>query len=567
VNESLHWKLVNADLIAKAIGELVYEQVFSPLEANSGFSLTLKSGVTYTFKGWKTLWDYMRVDSKSLLRNGDADIDASTFFLDIQEETGMDDIILGNFFEEMQNTLWSDLRLKKRNLALSSREIAEWSGEKIQSILNGHPKILLNKGRVGWNGDDHEKYAPESDESFQLYWIAIKRELASIKGEDNVLEESFTSSELDQFKKLLELRDIKLDNYFLMPVHPWQWNRFIQLQFAREIALKNIISIGEFGDFYKPQISIRTLSNVSRPLKMDIKLPLSILNTSCIRGLPHKHVMIGPAISETLATICKNDSKLQNVKILKERTGVTVKHEAFTQIQKAPYRYHEFLGVVWRESSASLIAPNEKAILTASLFHQDSMNQSLIGEYIKKSGKSQTEWLKAFFQEVIVPLYHLQVEYGLGLVAHGQNVVLILRDSFPAGMILKDFHGDLRLSTKLPELGEKYFGAFKDELTTLPPHYLIHDLITGQLITVQRFISAVMQESNSLNESEYYSLMAQVLQKHNRPEADLFAETFERLLLNKVRFKIGYADSDQRPLPVLGTTLKNPLFPFKRAQL
>jgi aerobactin synthase len=151
-------------------------------------------------------------------------------------------------------------------------------------------------------------------------------------------------------------------------------------------------------------------------------------------------------------------------------------------------------------------------------------------------------------------------------VAHGQNIVLIMKDYFPTGMILKDFHGDMRLSSELPVEGEKAFGSFKDRLTQLPRHYLIHDLITGSFITVHRFISLVMKESMNYPEENYYALMNQVLK--DEPGSDiLLRPEFEKLLLNKVRFKIGYGDSDERPLPILGGPLKNPIAHYKEISL
>lgn len=558
--ESAKWQKVNLDLIAKSIAELSYEEVLRPQTTPEGFLLKTHSGVDYHFHGHKTVWDFLRIDSTTLTRNGRKDIDAAQFFLDIQEETGMDDIILGNFLEEMQNTLFSDMQLQERIQELNVTEMISWDGEQIQTILQGHPKILLNKGRMGWTADDLRKYAPEANAPFQLFWIAVKTDHSN----HEVLEESFTPHALSEFLSLLLKKDISLEHYSIMPVHPWQWARYIEVQYNKEINSGSIVPLGIHGDFYRPQISIRTLSNFDRPKKNDIKLPLSILNTSCVRGLPADSVRMGNEISHKLEELCSQDELLENVRILKERPGIVLPHEYFSQIKKIPYRYNEFLACVWRESAVSKLGTSEKAILCASLFHQDAQKNSLIGAYIKKSGATFENWLRALFETTIVPLYHLQTEYGIGLVAHGQNIVLILKDHFPVGMILKDFHGDLRLSSQLPDKGEKYFGGLKNSITNLPPRYLLHDLITGHLVTVQRFISAVMKESDGMDEEGFYSILAQVLAPYNKPSADLLTETFERVLLNKVRFQIGYADSDQRPLPILGTPIKNPLSLHKR---
>lgn len=45
-----------------------------------------------------------------------------------------------------------------------------------------------------------------------------------------------------------------------------------------------MVSLGEFGDLWLAQQSLRTLTNASRQGGLDIKLPLTIYNTSCYRG-------------------------------------------------------------------------------------------------------------------------------------------------------------------------------------------------------------------------------------------------------------------------------------------
>lgn len=559
-----NWIKANQELVAKTIGELTFEQVLKPTEKSGLWELVLSSGVKYSFSAWMSTWEHLRISPNSILRNGAPLTSAAQFFIDSSNETKMDDIILGNFLEEMNNTLYADLKLIQKNSKLSIDDILDWDGEKLQAILNGHPKILLNKGRMGWGAQALEDYSPENEKSFKLHWVLLERSLleGSIPAQD-ILDESFTSEARTQFLKTHPIPE----NFCLVPVHPWQWDRFISIQFAGLIAQGSMISLGEAGDNYRPQISLRTLSNVDRPEKVDIKLPLSILNTSCIRGLPAKTISIGKEVSEILSKICREDSMLKNVEILNEKAGVAFIQPDFAQIKDAPYRYHEYFGAVWRESAQSKIQEDEKAIITASLFHQDHENKSLIGAYILKSGLSKAQWLKQYFQVVVIPLYHLQLQYGVGMVAHGQNIILTLKNYVPTKMILKDFQGDLRLLKNLPPDGEKYLGSIASQLTRLPANYLIHDLITGHFITVLRFISETMQESDNLTEKEFYQILSKELQAYSKdkniaPEQNLLAPTFERVLLNKVRFSIGYSDSAARPLPMVGGALKNPMYPL-----
>lgn len=558
---SATWQKVNAALVAKSLGELSHEQLLKPSELGSGScELNLASGVCYRFRAWRTVWDFLRVDPSSLQRDGKAVESAGQFFVDAATELGMNEITLGNFLEEMQNTLFADLRLAEKTASLTAEEISRWPGWKVQSVLNGHPKILLNKGRLGWSGADFERYAPESGAVFRLRWIAVKKELAACAGLDNksLLLESMSEEEAN---RLLQ------DGFVLLPVHPWQWEKVIRLHFAGEIARGEIRDLGEQGDEYRPQISLRTLSNASRPGRLDIKLTLTILNTSAIRGIPARYTQVAPDISAAMARICAEDEWLARAgtRALKDPAGISVSQPDFARVKGAPYRYHEQLGAIWRECAEAGLAEGEDTLMTGALFHQDAEGRSLLGAYIRRSGLSADAWLKAYFEKVVLPLYHLQLRYGIGLVAHGQNVVLRLKNSAPVGVILKDFQGDLRISNQENPERKRYLGALEEKLDRLPPHYLIHDLLTGHILTVLRFVSAAFEESDGFPERRFYGILAEVLEEYESSQpapvggTSLLAEKIARVVLNKVRFSIGYGDSAARPLPLVAEELVSPI--------
>ena len=567
------WQTANLNLLAKSIGELCYEQILTAKKNAEGlYVIELQKGARYTFKAWMGIWDHMRVDPNSIKKVGSDILSAGQFFIDAQLDLEMTDIVLGNFLEEMHNSLYADLTLFAKQRGVSVDDMAEMSGEKVQGFLNGHPKILLSKGRVGWGARELENYAPESEKTMALHWIAVKKECVECSFDDqmdakNLLSESFNKNEMKRFNEILKEKNISFDDFYFMPVHPWQWNRFIKIQYQALLANNSIVSLGILGDDYIPQISIRTLSNYDHPKKLDIKLPLTILNTSAIRGIPARYISIGAKLSRHILGLCHEDELLKkyNTDVLVEKAGMSVKHEMFSQIKEAPYRYNELLGTVWRESMASKVASNEKAILTGNLFYQDLDGNSLIGAYIKKSGLSKQEWLKDYFTVVILPLYHLQLKYGLGLVAHGQNIILKMRDFRPVGIILKDFQGDLRLSENSVLIKRNDFAEIAAKLDKLPASYLIHDLMTGHLVTVLRFVSEVMEESDEFKEIEFYKILATVVSEYLEglnvdPELNILNESVHRVLLNKVRFKVGYGDSSERPKPTVGKNLVSPLY-------
>lgn len=570
------WVRVNQNLVAKSLQELSYEQILKPSSVDGqNFVFALQSGVEYHCQGWQGIWSDIKVQPDSIVRVVDGIKmpvkSAGQFFIDSQKETNMDDIILGNFLEEMHNTLFADLRIEQKQGEQTSEEMTKWSGLRIQSVLNGHPKLLLNKGRMTWSERDLNDFSPESQPLIRLMWLAIRKTsviAAQMPGVtvDTILAQSMDAEELKRFEQLLSEAQISKAEHVFVPVHPWQWDRIIQIQFAAELSTGVIKALGVFGDRYQPQISIRTLSNVSRPGMWDIKLPVTILNTSSIRGIAAKYIPIGGELSQKMTDICSKDSILKKVEILSEKAGVSFQHPIYKQVELAPYRYHEYLGAIWRECAESKAGDGEFSVLTGSFFHKDMEGNSLLGAYVKASGLTMSQWLRKYFEVVVVPLYHLQLKYGIGLVSHGQNIVLKLKDHAPQGLIIKDFQGDLRLAKGSPLAEES--ANLAAHLLQLPRNYLIHDLFTGHFVTVLRFISEVVKECDSYSEFEFYGILGEVLRDYLSTtgknlnvddSVNLLAEKMPRVLVNKVRFKIGYADSHERPIPMVGDELMNPL--------
>jgi aerobactin synthase len=544
-------------LIARALSELCFEGILEAKELAPGSFAVQVGPASYRFQGARGAWGHLRVreEIQRWVDGASASAEsAARFFFDAKEAHGMGDITLAHFFEEMQNTLFSDEALRARQAGLTAAELATWPDLDLQEVLNGHPKILLNKGRLGWAASDFEAYAPEHGARFRLQWLAVKKEKAVFSSSldaNALLAECMDSHELARFQAP--------EGYYVFPAHPWQWNRMIRLHFGSALASGELIHLGEFGDTYSPQVSLRTLSNRSRPGRADIKLPLTILNTSAYRGIAGHYVPGAPALSRRFTALIESDPALANVRLCREIGALSVPQEEYAAIPGAPYRYQELLGAIWREAPSASEREEEESILTAALLHRDKDGDSLARSLMQLSGLSPEAWLRAYFREVVLPLYHLQKKHGIGLVAHGQNIVLRLKNKFPVGITLKDFQGDLRFAEGAYPERDSVIGSAGAHLPRLPAHYLIHDLITGHFVTVLRFFSAALAEDKDpVSEEHFYALLADELTR-NGGAPELLRPEFERVLLNKVRFKIGYADSDARPLPALGDPLSNPL--------
>ncbi|AHJ66913.1 Aerobactin siderophore biosynthesis protein iucC [Granulibacter bethesdensis CGDNIH4] len=580
---SLHaslWRRVNLTCLAKSLSELAYEEAFHPEEEAGGLWIFRFGDVHYRCEGEPRIWGQLTIDPDSIIRieNGEESQahDAAQFFVDAQAALGMSDATLAMYLQELYATLQTDMELLRRRDGLSAISMLDLDNDRLQARLDGHPKAPASKGRVGWGFEDQRAYAPEYDPVFRLHWIAVARE-ACLGGmtrdisEDDLLSEMLRVDDLRQIDRILFERGFDRISHRLIPVHPWQWQNYIQTHFAADIASGRIVPLGERGDLYRPQQSLRTLANAERAAAHDIKLPVTILNTSAWRGLPGKGILTGVGLSSWLSECIAKDAVFQTTKvlILRDMAGYAVPQTVYGKIAQAPYRFHELLGAVWRQRAEPSLAEDERAIMLGALQVCGGDGVPLISACIRRSSMPCDIWLERLFSSVVVPLYHLMCRYGAGFIAHGQNVTLLLKDWVPCGVALKDLQGDFDLVTPaLPE-HETLPEGLADQVGRRPAEHLIHHLQTGHFVSVLRFLSDALLMHDGYPEQAFYQGLARVIRQYQArcPELagrfemfDLFTPTMMRICINRARFSIGYGDTPVRPKPEIGTPLHNPLY-------
>ncbi|AKT38199.1 IucA/IucC family protein [Chondromyces crocatus] len=577
-----HWPLAERRVLAKLLGELVYEGVLRPVpltEGNDGgFLVELASGARYRFAARRSIWSSLDVDPLSVTHlrdDGEAPAGCAAFLVDARQELRLNDITAGHLLEEIHNTIFSEAAQRRRLATTNAEAMADLAGAALDPLLDAHPKAVANRGRLGWGASELAAYAPESAAPFPLRWLAVRRGGARVVLAPQVeplslLRTCMAETDLADLRTRAAARGLDLDQDTVLPVHPWQWDRYIRPQYAPLLASGALVDLGVRGDRYLPQQSIRTLANIDRPTSPDVKLAVSILNTSCHRGIPAKFVEAGSAISGWVADIAARDPFLveRGTVVLRDLAGVHCPHPAYASVPDAPYRYHELLGAVWRESAPARVRTGERVVPAAALYQCDLEGRPLLAEYVRRSGLSVERWLTAFFERAAVPLYHLLCRHGLGIIAHGQNLGLVLDADRPHGMVLKDFHGDVRLVDRPLDEFRTLPPAASAALTRLPSAHLLHDLYTGHFVTVLRFVSSIAERKLGFPERTFYRLLAGALRRYQDENPalaerfamfDLFRPQMERICINRARFRIGYGDSSERPLPDLGDPLENPL--------
>ena len=575
------WRLAGQRLIEMAIAEFLYEEIIQVTHLKDNrYQLTLDDQ-TYTFKAQNYLLGHWQIEEGSVRELSVVeDLPAwnlHTFIRAFSNQTEVKPFTKAYLIKEMNNTWLAEAHLFDES-RLSSEAALTASHHEIEGMLRGHPWLIMSKGRMGFGYDDYLSAAPELSPTVKVLWLAVHRDLAEFRSTEEwqagrLYQYELSAEELANFEQKLHERGCSCRDYFLIPVHAWQWHQWLVPTYANEIVDRRIIELGVGQDDYVPMQSIRTLCNISQPERHYVKLPVSIFNTAVYRGLPSKRNLAAPAVTAWLKQIQSQDPDLKQsgVAFLGEVATLTIHQPCFDQIEGAPYQFKELFGCLWRESVDPVIGTGEQALSQAALLHRDINGQSILAVLIQASGLSPLQWLKRFAEVSVTPLLMCLYKYGLAFSPHGENTMLIHANGVPQKMVLKDFIDDINLVDEdFPELASLPIEG--QILLRHPAHELSHFIFTGLFMVHYRYICNVfLQDYPEHSEVEFWQTISSVIDAFHQAHPELaeriekfamFRAEFEKICLNRVRlFTTSYNDEAERPVPVFLDPIANPVSP------
>ena len=579
------WARANRELLAKILTELVFEDVLVPDGDGDGdddgrFRVRLTDRHTVTYQAIRRFLGHWRVDPASLswvVDGVDAPLpDAVEVVAIALPALGVDPSTTAGAIGEITNTVLSDAWQLARGRPAA--ELAKADGAEVEGEMRGHPWIVANKGRIGFDADDLAAYTPEAARPVQLLWLAAAPGRADVRtvtelDHQTVVREQVGDDVWDTLRERAAATGLDPDTTAFIPVHPWQWRERIVPLHAGDLARGALVSLGEAPARYLPQQSIRTLADVDHPGRRYLKLPLSILNTSVYRGLPRERTLVAPALTEWLTHLLAADPFLagSGLLLLGEVASVSVAHTAFGAVPDVPYQHTELLGAIWRTSVAGHLAPGERAVTLAALLHRDPAGVPLLAPIIEASGLDVAEWVARLHRVTLPPLVHVLYRYGVTFSPHAQNCLLVLRDDVPVRLVVKDFVDDAMVSADpLPELAALPTDVRRVLGDGLEAPVLVQWIQGGLLVCVHRYLSELLEDCFGLPEAEFWASARRVLRAYQERFADELTDRFElfdldapafvKLCLNRVRlFERGYRDDPERPVASASGWIDNPL--------
>ena len=577
------WRAAGQRLIEMAIAEFLYEEIIEVKALSAGrYQLDLGNR-HYEFQGHPYLLGHWNIQEGSVrdVSNGQQSDQPAwnlhEFIVAMSDKANVKPFTKAYLIKEMNNTWLAEAHLFNEARLPSTAVLTE-PHYKVEGMLRGHPWLIMSKGRMGFGYDDYLSAAPELSPEVKVLWLAVHRDLAEFRSTEQwdacgLYQHEFDANELQQFIQILKEKNLDPQNYFLIPVHAWQWHQWLVPTYANEIVDQKIIELNISQDSYVPMQSIRTLCNTSNLQRHYIKLPVSIFNTAVYRGLPSKRNLAAPAVTGWLKQIHQQDQDLQKTGVifLGEVATLTIHQPCFDRIEGAPYQFKELFGCLWRESVDRYVDPSQQVLSQAALLHRDISGQSILSVLIQASGLSPLAWLAQFAQICLSPLLLCLYRYGLAFSPHGENTMLVHENGVPKALVLKDFIDDINLVDEdFPELAQLPSEGgllLRHEATDLS-----HFIFTGLFMVHYRYICNVfLQDYPEYSELDFWQTISNTIVAFNQqhPElaerAEKFAmlrPSYTKICLNRVRlFTTSYNDEAERPVPVFLDPIANPVSP------
>ena len=539
-------------LLAKALGELAHERLLAPVPHGHGWRVTGPAGTAYDFTARRLPLEHWQVDPASIVVTAachEVPADVQAFVAELAPGLGIPEDLLPTYLEELASTLAAAM-WKLENADVPAAELAHADHQTVEAAMTeGHPAFIANNGRIGLDLEDYTAYAPETAPTVRLFWLAARREHTRLSLGDGLTEEALYTGELDDevrdgFEKRLREEGLHPDDYLLLPVHPWQWRHRVAITFAPDVARRDLVPLGEGPDGYRPQQSIRTFSNTTRPDRHYVKTALAIQNMGFVRGLSPRAMATTPEINDWVRALVDADPTLRDCgfTVLRERASIGYTGDAYHALPD-PSPYRKMLAALWREPPSVVLTAGERTMTMAALLHRDAAGASVVAELVRASGLDARTWVRRCLVAYVRPLVHCLLAHDLAFMPHGENLILVLRDDAPARVLMKDVAEEVAVMSGergVPDgVAERIRGDLEPDVRALALHT---DVFDGVL----RFLAAILDADGLLRAEDFWAEVADCVRQHEVDHPglaaaaaayDFFREEFRHSCLNRLQLR------------------------------
>jgi len=335
---------------------------------------------------------------------------------------------------------------KKLNSAFDSSLFFE------QLSVEGHNLHPGTKTKIDMKAEDVFQYAPEFDGVATIQFVGILKERAQWCVKDELEEDANKLL----FKVYPELRNVveqqfqlqghRLEEYVIVPVHPWQLENAIPVVYKQELHDQTIVPIRSFHVPCGSTSSFRTVVPLGNQERMNyaIKVAVNSQMTSTVRTISANTTNNSTIVTRLIKSIMEKEQVLSKQFVpVYEVAGYNFKKENDKQKNRN-------LSAVLRENIELFTFNDEVAIVGSSLFSESPISEkTIVSELIDQYGKTTNisirqaayQFVSEYANIALPGFLTLLVKYGIGLEGHLQNSVMVFKNGQPVRMLFRDWGG------------------------------------------------------------------------------------------------------------------------------
>lgn len=317
-----------------------------------------------------------------------------------------------------------------------------------QLVTDGHHAHPCAKTCLGL-GADYRFVLPEQVEQLELRFLAAHQSLVE---ETGMGIQQALSDTLPTLASRIhdELKELGLENFLVIPVHPWQLENVILEEFAKEFRTRQLVVLDSVANA-EPLMSVRTFRVTHGNGSVHIKVALEAQLTGAIRGFSPT-AAIGPDIKNIFDVAMTANGGIVPRTQDDDRAFSTGEDLAAIRYSGTSGLRERCLGALIRKDPTSGCLEKDIAMPVAALFATNPLTgrkviDDIFIELKNQSGPGMekisliTEWTRQLCDILVAPVVSMLAVWGISVEAHQQNTVLILRNNFPHKVIVRDFGG------------------------------------------------------------------------------------------------------------------------------
>ena len=295
----------------------------------------------------------------------------------------------------------------------------------------GHTYHPSFSAKPGFTRREVLQNSPEFQAKISLHWCALNKSQAIHPPQSidfNKLMAQAFPREFKLWQEKLIFNRINPQEYYPVPIHPWQWRNKLQMMCTQMTDNKSLIL------FPHHQTVMPSMSNgIMMPVhysETQIKLAVASRTSYTNRGKTQDACVI----SQWINTLLTQENNYERTLFLaQDLTELQVVNKAI------PHHHQKEFSVSLLPHPASLVESSHKVVPSTSLFSISPLSKKpLLIEIINESTINPMDFFSRYCDKVLFSQLHLLLKYGVAFESQPHNTLIIFADNIPQGLIMRE---------------------------------------------------------------------------------------------------------------------------------